>query len=162
MPITGKLPYHKASRSIVVYGPQTTDYITLKQYKDTHKEKDLTDPKYIGPGLWYTIHTSAKISGEKGDYASKKEFVDLMDSLRNNFKCMTCRKHIGEYLDTHAFDPYWKLIDPKSGKDVGLFKWSFDFHNAVNQRLGYPIMDWLTAYSLYYDESNICDLNCGH
>lgn len=124
--------------------------------------KNVNDPKYIGPGTWYTIHSTAKRAGDSGDYNTKKEFVNLMEHLKTSFVCTTCRKHIGEYMDAHPFNTYWIMIDPKTKKDIGLFKWSFDFHNAVNQRLGYPIMDWDTAYNIYYDESSVCDLNCGH
>lgn len=105
-----------------------------------------TDPKKIGPGVWSTIHLKAKIAL---DAVSKEDFVKEMHFHYHYFPCLNCRKHIQEYMDTHPFQPFMTLID-ENGVDVGLFKWSWYFHNAVNKRLGKPYMPWETAYELYH------------
>ena len=58
--------------------------------KDIHSEKSVTNPKYIGPGVWYTIHSAAKKACISGDFSAKKAFVDLMNYYRTNFSCIKC------------------------------------------------------------------------
>lgn len=128
---------------------------------DHHSEKALTNPAYIGPGVWYIIHFTAKKAGETG-YTSKKQFMDLMSDLRANFPCETCRKHIGQYLDSHPFDSYFTRIQPGTQKDIGLFLWSVEFHNTVNKRLGKQVLTEAQAIDLFYNENNSCSLDCGH
>lgn len=131
---------------------------------DSHGGKNITNPKYIGPGVWYNIHTQAKKACMNGDYNSKKAFIDLMDYYQKNFTCMNCRSHIEEYISNHPFDTYWKIIDKDKNKDIGLFKWSWEFHNAVNRRIGNPVMDWETAYGLYFggeEGVGVCSADCG-
>jgi hypothetical protein len=44
---------------------------------------------------------------------------------------------------------------------LGLFVWSWKFHNAVNARIKKPLMSWDTAYNLYSEtESLVCTKNC--
>ena len=130
--------------------------------KAPHSEKALTNPGYIGPGVWYMIHFTAKKAGETG-YTGKTKFVSLMSDLRENFPCLTCRKHIGEYIDSHPFDAMWVRNHPGTQKDIGLFLWSVEFHNTVNKRLGKPVLTEDQAFDLYYNENNtLCSLDCGH
>jgi Erv1 / Alr family len=119
---------------------------------------EYTNPKYIGPGMWVSIHTLAKGATT---YEKKKAFVDYMNTLRASFPCPECRKHLSAYLDSHPFDAYWSLRDPATQEDTGMFRYSVDFHNAVNVRLKKPIMDWETARALYYESDNaVCAADC--
>jgi hypothetical protein len=129
--------------------------------KHNHGDHDLANPAYCGPGVWFVIHMTAKRAGETG-YNGKKKFVDLMNDLRATFPCLTCREHIGKYLDTHPFEPYWTLTHKSTGKDWGLMLWSTNFHNFVNERLKKPLMTEEQAYDLYYTETGTCSLDCGH
>jgi hypothetical protein len=43
---------------------------------------------------------------------------------------------------------------------LGLFIWTWKFHNAVNTRLRKPVMSWDTAYSLYSELQNNNNLVC--
>lgn len=52
--------------------------------------------------------------------------------------CADCRGHAREHL---AQNPPERAIDPS------LYMWQF--HSAVNQRLGKPNMDWETYYVTY-------------
>lgn len=141
----------------VVKGYDPTPHLVSKSTK--HDDK-LTDPLIIGPGIWLTIHITAKKAGE-GTY-EKQAFVSYMKSLRESFPCLTCRSHIEEYMKTHPFDPFWSITDPTTGRDIGLFMWAWNFHNAVNRRLNKPIVDWTTAVGLFYDDNSVCSLECGH
>ena len=135
----------------------------IHTFQDTKKEpKPLSDPRIIGPGIWITIHIKARQA--KTD-AKKKEFIDYMWFLADNFPCMNCRKHINEYIRTHPFEHLYNLKNDE-GVDIGMFKWSWMFHNAVNTRLRKPYMDWKTAwemYSMYDEDSDVkpCTEDCG-
>lgn len=119
--------------------------------------KDFTNPKYIGPGMWVAIHTMARGATT---YEKKKAFIDFMNGLRISFPCMTCRKHLNTYLDTHPIDSYWKKSDPLTGEDVGLFEYTVAFHNAVNVRLGKAVVDLATAKALYDPDNDVCNSEC--
>jgi hypothetical protein len=49
----------------------------------------------------------------------------------------------------------------EEGKDVGLFKWAWLFHNAVNQRLKKPIVSWSEAKRMYSPDEGVCTSDCG-
>ena len=118
----------------------------------------LSDPKLLGPGLWINIHLKAK---KAVDVSSKKDFIDDMYFYYNEFPCMSCRSHIQNYMNTHPFEPFYNMIN--NGRDIGMFKWAWMFHNAVNTRLQKPYLDWETAcdmYDIYENTIEPCT-NCG-
>lgn len=117
---------------------------------------NLTDPKYIGPGAWYTIHLKAY---EATDDKRIDEFIDYMYLLAQKFPCKKCRKHINAYIESHPFEDLVKLKN-KEGRRIGMFKWSWLFHNAVNTRLNKPLVDWETAWDMYDVEIEVCSKNC--
>ena len=123
-------------------------------------ENIITDPKIIGPGIWVQIHIKGILAvNEK----SKQDFIDFIWFQAETFPCQTCRKHINEYLNSHPFTHLYNAKNEK-GEEIGMFKWSWMFHNTVNTRLGKPYMDWNTAWEMYkdYREGVVpCTENCG-
>ena len=120
--------------------------------------KKLADPATFGPGAWLVIHTLAFDAKTK---EQKKNFEESMHVIQRGLKCEWCKKHFGEYLEKHPTRDY-RNVHNKEGQDIGMFKWSWAFHNAVNTRLGKPVMDWDTAYHLYSDtENTVCTKDCG-
>ncbi len=116
-----------------------------------------SDAVIIGPGIWYTIHKKAYLAINA---RSKQEFIDYMMWLREYFPCTKCRNHIIEYIDTHPLESQWHLR-LSNGRDIGMFSWSWLFHNAVNLRLEKPQMPFETAYHLYSDDAIIpCGAGC--
>ncbi len=116
----------------------------------------LTDPRYIGPGVWYNIHLKAYEAVDKGKI---DEFMDQMYLLAHKFPCKKCRTHINAYIESHPFDDLQHL-ENKDGRKIGMFKWAWLFHNAVNTRLHKPIIDWETAWNMYDVEIEVCSKNC--
>ena len=121
----------------------------------------LSDPTVVGPGTWWYTHKKAK---ETTTDKKIDEFIDHMDFLEKNFSCHNCRKHIQQYIDTHSFEDLRHLTN-KEGTRIGMFKWAWMFHNAVNTRIGKPHVDWETAWAMYDDddddnESTVCSKNC--
>jgi len=136
--------------------PKSIFEVNYEEYKNQALEK-ITDPRSWGVGLWFSIHTYA-INAKTDE--SKKSFMDYMKIICTNIKCDNCRKHATEYLETHPIKDFYNIKNEK-GEDIGMFKWTYLFHNAVNSRLGKPQMDWDTAYSMYSPTSSVCLQGCG-
>jgi len=120
--------------------------------------KKLADPKSFGPGAWLVIHILAYHAKTN---ESKRDFEAAMHNICSGLKCNNCKVHCGDYLKNHPIKNYWDVKN-KNGVDIGMFKWSWNFHNAVNQRLGKETMDFDTAYHLYSEDSDmVCTKDCG-
>ncbi len=119
----------------------------------------LNYPDQFGPGLWFSIHITAKNSVT---LAEKKQFITWITQIVESIKCTECRGHAVEYVKTHPLEPYFDLTEDETGLDIGMFKWTWTFHNTVNFRLQKPYCDWETAMSIFYDgDFKPCDENCG-
>lgn len=100
-------------------------------------------------GIWYTIHSMALFSTSR----EKMEFyVEYINYLSNNFPCTKCIIHFKNYIKNNNPSKYFNVKD-------GLFKWSVEFHNAVNVRLGKPVITLAEAYKIY-TVHNVCT-DCG-
>ena len=122
--------------------------------------KDHTDPKYIGPGTWNLIHRHAF---KARTHDQQIIFIDYMKETCYGFPCTICMGHCTEYIKNHPMEEYLDVLVESNGEKVslGLFVWSWKFHNAVNARINKPLMNWNTAYNLYSEsESLVCSKNC--
>jgi hypothetical protein len=135
-----------------------------KQQLDSEKDatglitdyKDSTDPKYIGPGVWNTIHRQAYGANTP---SKQQQFIIFMKDTCYNFPCTVCRGHCTEYIKNNPLEVY--IGSTVDDKPLGLFIWSWKFHNAVNARLKKPIMSWNTAITLYSESNDkVCSLSC--
>lgn len=135
----------------------------LKEPNSVGKEsdyKDISDPKYVGPGVWHTIH---RLAFEAKTKKLQLEFINIMKIICNKFPCSVCKGHCQEYIKNHPLEKYLDVyIEDENGKELlGMFIWTWKFHNAVNARLKKPIMNWNTAYSLYTDKKYLmCSKSC--
>lgn len=120
-----------------------------------NKPKILSNPEKIGPGFWVHLHIRARRAQTE---ESKNSFIDDMYLLSVEFPCGKCRNHIKAYLENHPFDEYFNLVNDK-GDQIGMSKWLWQFHNAVNARLGKPLMDWETCWEMYDTNREVCT-NC--
>ena len=110
-------------------------------------------PELIGPGNWAWTHTLAKnAQTDEG----KKIFVNHMELMRQLYPCEVCRPHIDEYIRNNPMRHFWNVRHDRTGQEIGMFKWSWMFHNAVNRRLGKEIMDFEKAYNMFYESDHIC------
>jgi hypothetical protein len=65
-----------------------------------------------------------------------------------------------KYMEKHPIDRYftWKY----NKEDLGMYRWSWEFHNSVNERLGKQVMTWDMALTLYTDiDTGVCAKDCG-
>lgn len=102
------------------------------------------DLKIQGPQIWSTIHNKAAAANTM---EKKEEFIQFMTELSTTFQCIICKNHMIEYIKTHPFDPFMNIV--VKSRDIGMFKWSWMFHNSVNIRLRKSYMDWNTASNMY-------------
>ena len=143
---------------------------TLINVKDLKREpgatgilsdyKDHTDPKYIGPGTWNVTHRSAF---KARTHAEQLSFIVFMKETCYGFPCVVCKSHCTEHIKNHPIEDYLDVLVDINGQrlPLGLFVWTWKFHNAVNARLKKPIMNWNTAYNLYSNsEILVCGKNC--
>lgn len=118
--------------------------------------KNNTDPKYVGPGIWYEIHKQAYNARTP---QQQNQFVIFMKDTCYGFPCKICRGHCTEYIKNNPIEDYiGSTID---GELLGLFIWTWKFHNSVNARLKKPIMSWNTASTLYSEsDDGVCSMSC--
>jgi hypothetical protein len=138
----------------IIKDPKATAILT--QFKNN------TDPNYMGPGTWDLLH---RLAFKAKTSKLEKEFIDTMKEACYGFNCLQCREHCTDYIKNNPLEEYtdsFIIIDNKKMK-LGLFIWTWKFHNSVNARLGKPIMSWDTAYNLYSGSENlVCTKTCMH
>ena len=86
----------------------------------------------FGPAMWTSIHNIALAYDPTPE--KKKDLVEFMDNLATLFPCQKCSPHIREAIKTMPTD-----------SKLSVFKWSIDFHNAVNARIGKPVLSYKQA-----------------
>ncbi len=119
------------------------------EFEEGGKMKEIS-PKVFGPGTWVMIH----IMSMNCDNSSRDCFIAFVDRVLSRLPCKKCRKHAIEYAEKHP------LNDIEDTRD--LFRWSWRFHNEVNQRLGKKEMSYEDAYNMYKEtEVLIEDGDCG-
>lgn len=114
------------------------------------------DPVKIGPGIWFTMHSSAvaAITDEL-----KKAFVKNINVLCDNFKCKKCQGHFRKFIDSRQLSNYWNIKD--KGRDIGFFKWTWELHNQVNRFLKKYEPSLEESYVFYTDtDAGVC-FDCG-
>ena len=103
-----------------------------------------------GPGIWYVIH-SLSIDIEN-DY-ELDNFREYFINIINNLPCPECKKHANEYYDKNPIK--YALLGKYVGGNyyydfpVGVFEWTWSFHNFVNFHIGKDMLEFDTALSLY-------------
>ena len=106
---------------------------------------------YLGPGYWASMHIS---SFKAKDYNTKCEVARHIARDISTFPCLKCRRHGTEYSRLH---PFIKAIsDPD---ELSLFRWVWEFHNTVNERIGKEIVSFEEAVMRWGNQEQ-CKENC--
>lgn len=93
--------------------------------------------KYVwGPRVWRLLHLLAEISDRRDVCFLWK---NVLRSTASVLPCEKCRRHFNEFLNTHSVLSFSNILHI-TGNDVrtAIVNTLFDFHNAVNIRLGKP------------------------
>lgn len=109
------------------------------------------NPKYLGPGVWWVIHMTA---ANANTYSEKIEAKNMIENICRNFFCETCKTHFIAYLKKHPIEDVMNL-------NLGLFKWTVDFHNAGNLALKKSTVSLDEAKQLYIGSGSTCKTRCG-
>ena len=118
----------------------------------THNEKDITNPRYVGPGTWDVTHREAFHSKTR---EQQLRFIDFMKRTCKGFPCKECSINCTKYIENHPMEDFLNR------GELGMFIWSWMFHNTVNTRLGKSSMDFDTAYNRYSGVGNVvCTKGC--
>lgn len=114
----------------------------------------LIRPKDVGPGCWKTLHLLAKYE-DLGNLGAYSGFIRF---FCKEFKCGDCRDHCGIYLNNNPPEKF-------KGKKWGMSEHSYEFHNAVNKRLGKPKLGWDEYMAVWINEpesgEGVCAKGCG-
>lgn len=116
--------------------------------------------------LWHSIHLISFLAQSPHE---KKAFVKYMNALAGRdgspyayMLCKDCHSHMNAHMDANPLPDPEMVIKDSTGRDIVMFRWGWQFHNAVNKRLGKPHVDWETAYNFYTNPSACtCHTTCG-
>jgi len=112
----------------------------INALKTTTSEQD---PEKWGPHTWATMHSFALRSDSLGQIDS---FLTFLTTLETLIPCTTCRNDFAFYLSSSK---------PLAGR---AFKWTIDFHNHVNKKIGKTTLNDEQAMTLW--TSNSCQYTC--
>lgn len=101
--------------------------------------------KEWGPRRWTALHTLAIMFPSKPLRDDKIAALNRIKLIIVSLPCQECRMHAREYVTKHP---------PDLGSSEAFQIWMWNFHNAVNARLGKPQMPY-DAYLAEYNEE-IC------
>ena len=94
-------------------------------------------------GWWIQYHYDSLRADQSPEL--RREFIERLYYHSKIFPCEHCIKHFQKYIIEH---------DPKDS--TSMFAYTWNFHNAVNVRLGKITMDWETYTKVYKVEGYKC------
>lgn len=128
-----------------------------KLVKEIPKNPERSVSEIDGPGIWFMLKVTAKSATTKETFDKwVSDVIDVCTSLR----CINCRGHASKYLEEHP--PHRAFGFKYKDRELGAFRWVWEFHNTVNKRLGKPLIDFETAVSMFFTDEHSCSLTCGN
>lgn len=134
----------------IIADPKATGIAS--NYPDDH------DPVRLGPGYWDRLTLMA---WEARTAAKQKDACDEFRYTCRTFPCTVCQGHCHDYVDQHPPEEFIgkEVMVEGVSEPIGLFVWIWQFHNAVNLRLGKPKMSFATAIEKQTSRSQ-CSTAC--
>ena len=96
--------------------------------------------KYWGPAGWQWGHLRAIYYPKKPTIEDKRLAISDVRTFASNLPCDECKGHASDYIEKNPMDV--------SGT-AAFQLWWFHFHNAVNKRLGKPVITFAAYEKLY-------------
>ena len=99
--------------------------------------------------LWGEIHQKAK---EATTLPLKNDFVTFLNDIISSHGCGGCAQDLKNFIAQNKIELYFWIQESHLGKnfDIGLFKWSWMFHNHVNKKLKRPEPTFEEIVKKYY------------
>ena len=118
-----------------------------------HNHQKLHDPRYIGPGIWFNMHldaAEAKTRRRAGTNCTKISQITAAISL---FKVQGAFQRVSGSTSSGA--------DRRNARQEALFRWSVEFHNAVNAFTGKAQVSYADAHNIFYiPDFIVCSADC--
>ena len=105
------------------------------------------EPTLFGPHMWKTLHFVALGAPDVFDEKQKVVYKAFYSHIPSIIPCASCGEH---FIETMNAIP----IEPALTGSKALFEWTVDVHNAVNKRLGKPIVSVSEARGMLMRTSN--------
>lgn len=103
-------------------------------YEDTCLSYSAALPEIFGPGIWWTLHTTASTYPTNPDADKQEGCIAFVSSLPSMLPCQSCRDHLAKELQNHD-------IPAACADGERLSHMWCQIHNAVNARNNKPLMD---------------------
>lgn len=91
--------------------------------------------------FWEFIHTITLFSTETYDI---QELKHVINGLAHLIPCKECKEHLMHFHEQHNVEEYLQR-----DRRLGLFEWTVDLHNSVNEKLGRPILPFRQALEIW-------------
>jgi hypothetical protein len=102
------------------------------------------NPEVWGPAFWFSLHNGALRYPKQASPIWKERMKHFIMGIPVMVPCEKCADHATAHLEDN-----WSNMDDIVSCRDNLFKFFWEFHNLVNQRLGKPQMSLDDAYKLY-------------
>ena len=113
-----------------------------------------------GPIMWKMMHIVGANIGRRSmlnDAKASTQIKYIVDKLPQVIPCPDCQNHAKNYIQANPFNPVGRLQG-----DLALYvsTYLFEFHNAVRQSKGQPILvNTVAAYQALYQNQSITVLD---
>lgn len=111
-------------------------------------------PEKFGPGAWWILSVNAAMA----DNATKMlEFIEFLRKVIATLPCPMCHEHATAYITKNPPNTpkYFQMIDPERKTNIGMAYYIWEFHEAVNLRLGKASFPWAYFLPRYRDGKKI-------
>jgi len=112
----------------------------------SNEKIDLREPDTWGPLLWFNLHNGAAKYPLNPTNIVRSKVIHFVEGLPYLIPCEDCAEHAKEYISENKI----KLKKGTESRD-GLFEFFYNFHDAVNKRLGKESISLEEAKKFYYD-----------
>lgn len=96
---------------------------------------------------WDKFHATFFSQPEVLTEERKRDLQTVARLLGKLQTCPPCRKEFAKILDKYPFE---------ASTGIEAARWSVDVHNAVNTRLGKPVIPWDVVAAYYYGPKDAC------
>jgi len=98
-------------------------------------------PSCWGQALWHSIHSIAM--AYEPNPKSRQDYFNFFASLGNVLPCEECKKHYQENFK-NTQNSLKAALNQTALAPNGLFRWTYDLHNIVNEQTKVPRSKWPT------------------